>query len=54
VALYGEHLLGSAGELQGLLLAGAGGEDAVEHAGVTVVLDPGEIALLLKLPVDLP
>src|SRR5215210_8688702 len=50
-ALYGEHLLRGARELQRLLPAGEGGGDAVEHAGVGPVLYPREEPLLLELPV---
>src|SRR5215208_6988878 len=57
-ALYGEHLLGGAGELERLLPAGEEGRDAVEHAGGVVLLmlfvvDPGEEPLLLELPMSL-
>src|SRR5215210_1701827 len=57
-ALYGEHLLGGAGELERLLPAGEEGGDTVEHAGGVfllelLVVDPREKPLLLEFGVGL-
>src|SRR5918994_5680197 len=57
-ALYSEHLLGGAGELERLLSAGEEMGDAVDHAGgvfllMLLVLDPREEPLLLELGVGL-
>src|SRR5215210_7688117 len=56
-ALYGEHLLGGAGEFERLLPAGEEGGDAVEHArGIVLlllVLGPREEPLLFELGVGL-